>query len=173
MTTRLGIAAICSVLITTASWANQINDPAPLVSTDIIATLGSDIDARGAIRQVLTHAMHPDREPHFFLASQIQSEWLPVVKGVNSVRLADTEVAGHLSGCGSFWIISRLERAGNIVRMSVYHKCGGTLLDYIASFDGGEWRLGPPGTGKDGRGWGPGMGSGFATPQPDCPCVGR
>jgi hypothetical protein len=89
----------------------------------------------------------------FLLASQIRKEWLPVVQGVEFVRLADSDIAGHLSSCGRYWIISQFERTDNVVSMWLDQRCGGTALHYIVSFDGSEWRLGPPGT------------------PPGCPCL--
>ena len=170
---RLGISAICAVLVTTASWAGQNQPAVSLTLKDIIATAGSDADAHLVIAKVLTHAMAQGERRKYFLMSQIRNEWLPVIPGVELVRLADSEIAGHLSGCGVYWIISRFERADNVVSMWLQQKCGGSGRHYIVSFDGNEWRLGPPGTGKDGGGWAPGIGSGIPMPQPDCPCLGR
>jgi hypothetical protein len=177
VTTRLGIAAICAVFMTAGNWARQ-NQTVPILTTsDIVAIVGSDVDARNVIARVLTHAMaNPhamgSRRWEFFLASQIRNEWLPVAEGVDFVRLADTEIAGFLAGCGSYWVIGHLERVEKVVSIRLSKKCGGTALDYIVSFDGSEWRLGPPGAGKD-RGWVPGIGSGIAGPRPECPCLKR
>jgi hypothetical protein len=42
---------------------------------------------------------------------------------------------------------------------------------YIVSFERNEWRLGPPGTGKNGGSWVPGIGSGFLGGRPSgCRC---
>jgi len=37
-------------------------------------------------------------------------------------------------------------------RYGFAQRCGGTSLGYVVSFDGRDWRLGPPGTGNDGNG---------------------
>lgn len=159
---RLGIAAICGVLVTAASWAAQDKADAPLVSTEIVAIIGSDVDSRTVISKVLTHAMAERQPREFFLASQIRTEWLPVVKGVEFVRLPNTEVRGFLSGCGSYWIITDLQRTQkNVIAMRLHQKCGGTTLGYSVSLDGSEWQVRQTG-----------IGSGIPMPQPDCPCVG-
>ena len=153
--------------------ARQILPPPRLAINDIIATIGSDVDARNVIAMVLTHAMAHRGRQQFFLANQVRNEWLPLLQGVDLVRLAETEIAGYLSGCGSYWIISHLERTDRIVSIRLAEKCGGTELHYIVSVDGSEWRLGPPGTGKDGGGWAPGIGSGSVGSPPGCPCLNR
>ena len=161
VTTRLGIVAICAVLMTTANWAEQRNAATPLSSTDIIAIIGSDVDARTVISKVLIDALADRRGREFVLASQIRSEWLPVVQGVDFVRIPDTEIREFLSSCGSYWIITDLARSRNVVTLLLYRKCSGTSLGYSVSFDGSEWRLRQTG-----------IGSGIPMPQPDCPCVG-
>jgi hypothetical protein len=143
----------------------------PLTSADITAAIGSDADARGAISVVLAHGMAHRSKREFFLATQILDKWLPVIPGVELVRLTDLDAAAHIGNCGRYWTISRLARLDNVVSLSLSQRCGGVSLAYIASFDGREWRLGPPGTGKDGGGWVPGIGSGFAGRPRDCPCL--
>jgi hypothetical protein len=141
-----------------------------LTSGEIVSIIGSDVDARGAISAVLTHAM-AQRSKEFFLATQISSEWLPTIPGVELVRLLDSEIAAHLANCGRYWVVGRVERADNVVSLFLSQKCGGTSLDYLVSFDGRAWRLGPPGTGRDGGGWVPGIGSGIAGRVPECRCL--
>jgi len=160
VTKRLGIAAICAVLITTASWAAQNKAAAPLVSTDIVGIIGSDVDARAVIAQVLAETSHlPAR---VVLASQIRQEWLPVVKDADFVRLPDSEISAFLSGCGRYWIISGLQRTQNVVRLRLELKCGCASREYTATFDGNIWRV------RQG-----GVGSGCPGYPPDCPCLGR
>jgi hypothetical protein len=171
--TRLGVAAICSVLMTAGGGTGQNSTAPVLASNDITVEIGNEVDARNVVAKVLTHAMANHERREFFLASQVRNEWLPAVQGVEFVRLSDTDIAGHLSGCGLYWIISRLERADNVVSMWLEQRCGGRTLHYVVSFDGNEWRLGAPGTGKDGGGWIQGIGSGVAARPPGCPCFGR
>lgn len=168
---RVAIAIFC-ILMSGGSWASQETAPL-LTSNDITAKIGTEADARDVFVTIFTHVMGNRSRREFFLGSQIRKEWLPALKNVEFVRLADTEVAEHLSSCGQYWFINRLERADKVVSVWLNQRCGGTSLDYVVSFDGSEWRLGPPGTGKDGRGWGPGIGSGFVGRPPGCPCVGR
>jgi hypothetical protein len=158
---RIGVAAICSVLMAAGRWAGQDSTARILTSDDIKAEIGTDMDVRSVVAQVLTHLMVNHERREYFLASQIRTEWLPSIPGVEFVRLADAEVDKHISACGRYWLMDKVERVENVVSMTLNQKCGGTVRDYIVSFDGNEWRLGPPGTGKDGRGWGPGIGSGF------------
>jgi len=170
-TTRIGIAAIWSVLITTGSWTGQDPPTRVLTSNDIKAEIGTDADARSVVAQVLTHLIFGHDRREFFLASQIRTEWLPSTPGVEVVRLANAEIVGHISGCGQYWLGEKVERVDNVVSMRLKRKCGGTVLDYIVSFEESQWRLGPPGTGKNGGGWVPGIGSGFVGgPPPGCRC---
>jgi hypothetical protein len=165
--TRTSVAAICSVLMATGGWAGQDSAARVLTSNDIKANIGTDADARSVVAQVLTHFMINHERREFFLASQIPAEWLPSISGVEFVRLADAEIVGHTSACGRYWIFSNVERADSVVRMKLSQRCGGTTMDYIASFEGNQWRLGPPGGGS----WVPGVGSGFVGgPPADCRC---
>lgn len=138
---RACIAAVCLVLMTAGSWAGQIPAAQPLTIADITATIGSDADALHVLAKVLSHAMANRSPRQYFLASQLRSGWLPVVLGVEFVCLADAEIAGHLSRCGVYWIIGHVERADNVVSISLAQKCGGSTRDYIVSFDGREWQL--------------------------------
>jgi hypothetical protein len=169
--TRIGVAAICSMLMAAGSWAGQDSTAPVLTSNDIKAEIGTDADARSVVAQVLTHLMVNHQRREFFLATQIPTEWLPSIPGVEFVRLADAEIVGHISACGLYWSVDKVQRVDNVVSMMLRQKCGGTGLGYIVSFEGNQWRLGPPGTGKDGGGWGPGIGSGFVGgPPPGCRC---
>jgi hypothetical protein len=125
--------------------AAQTDQKAPTLD-DITVAIGNEVDSRNVFVTVLTHAMR-DHKREFFLASQIRNDWMPVLQGVEFVRLADTEIVGHISACGRYWIVSLVERANSVVRMKLNQRCGGTTLDYIVSFDGAVWRIGPPGTG--------------------------
>src|SRR5918999_2546067 len=154
--TRLAIAAICAVLITPAGWAAQHKPVIALVTTDIVGIIGSDVDARAVIAQVLAEVAH--LRATVVLASQIRREWLPVMKGANFVRLPDAEIRPFLSGCGGYWIITNLQRIRNVVRLRLELQCGCTARDYTATFDGSIWRVRMNG-----------QGCGCAGPQPDCP----
>ena len=117
--TPLSIAAICAVLITLASLAAQNKAVVPLVSTDIIGIIGNDVDARAVIAQVLADAAH--LRATVVLASQIRREWLPVMRGVDIVRVSDSEIGPFLSGCGRYWIITALQRTD--IYHHVYFAC--------------------------------------------------
>jgi hypothetical protein len=145
----------------------------PLTSAAIAAAIGSDADARTVIAMVLSHAMQPAESSRreFFLASQIRNQWLPTVQRVEFVRLSDDDIAAHLATCGYYWMIYRVERSDNVVSLWLRQRCGFSARAYVVSFDGREWRLGPPGTGKDGGGWVPGIGSGISGRPPGCPCL--
>jgi hypothetical protein len=169
--TRIGVAAICSVVMTAGSWASQDSTARPITSNDIKAEIGTDADARSVVAQVLTHLMLNHERREFFLASQIRPEWLPSIPGVQFVRLADTDVLKHISACGRYWLVDKVERADHVVSVMLNQRCGGTSRRYIVSLEENEWRLGPPGSGKDGSGWTPGIGSGFGgAPSPGCRC---
>jgi hypothetical protein len=184
-TTRLGIVAICSLLITAASCKVQDRAPAPPPApprapaplansntdlnlsdvtdiADIVDIIGSDADARAVIAQILAAVSH-QRRGTVVLASQIRPEWLPVMSGVDIVRLSDSEIRPFLAGCGRYWIITNVERTENDVRLTLEMKCSCTSSYYTASFDGNLWRVQSNG-----------QGCGCGGPQPaDCPCFGR
>jgi hypothetical protein len=166
---RRVVVAIGLLIVTHGVLSGQNQTARTLTSNDIITRIGGEVDVRNVIAAVLTHAMQGHRR-EYFLASQMRAEWLPVVQGVEYVRLADEEIAAHLAACGRYWIVG-LERSGNVVSMRLGQRCGGTVLEYIVSFDGREWRLGSPDAGKNGSGWGPGIGSGFFGGRPpECVC---
>lgn len=52
-----------------------------------------------------------------------------------------------------------ITRVGDVVSLSLGQRCGSRLLQYVVSFDGRAWRLGPPGTER--QRVGSGIGSGF------------
>jgi hypothetical protein len=169
--TRISVAAICSVLSIAAAWAEQGSTARVLTSRAIAAEIGSEADARSVVAQVLTHLMINHERREFVLASQMRAEWLPPIPGVEFVRLVDAEIVRHISTCGVYWLVDKVERVDNVVSMRLTHRCGGALRDYIVSFEGNAWHLGPPGTGKDGGGWRPGIGSGFGGGRPPgCRC---
>jgi hypothetical protein len=166
----VGIAtAIWSVLMMTGSWSSQ-DRPIPTLSiADIVTKIGSETDARAVLIAVLAHAMENRSKREFFLASQVRNEWLPVGRATEFVRLSESEISGHLTACGSYWEIGNVQRNDNVVSLALGQKCRGTALFYMASFDGREWRLGPPNNNQGG--WGPGIGSGFVGRPPGCPCL--
>ena len=168
---RIGIAvAIWSVLMMAGSWSSQDQAIPTLSIADIVTKIGSETDARAVLIAVLTHAMENRSKREFFLASQVRNEWLPAGHSTEFVRLADTELADHLAACGSYWEVGNVQRTDNVVSLALGQKCRGTALFYIVSFDGREWRLGPP-TSRGVWGWTPGIGSGFAGRPPGCPCL--
>ena len=168
---RIGLVAICSALTAVGSWAAQGSPVRLLTSNAIRAEIGTDADARRVVALVLNHLMLNHDRREFFLASQIRTEWLTSIPGVELVRLGDADIVGHISTCGVYWLVDKVERVDNVVSMKLSQRCGGVSRDYIVSFEGNGWHLGPPGTGKDGGGWTPGMGSGFGAGRPPgCRC---
>jgi hypothetical protein len=135
--------------------------PPPIV--DVVASIGSEADAAAVMRLVLPHS---NRE--FFLARQIRREWVPA-GSEQLIRLNDAEAVDHLNACGVYWVVSRVERSGDVVTLDLSQRCGGTLLSYTASLERGAWHLGPPN--MNGRGFGPGIGSGFTGRPEGCPCI--
>ena len=160
--------AIGSLLVTGGSWSGQSPTSPTLTIADIVTKIGSEVDARAVLITVLTHAMASGSKREFFLASQVRNEWLPPVRGVEFVRLADAEISGHLAGCGTYWLMSNVQRNDNVVSLVLSQRCGGTSLGYIASLGERGWWLGPPG--NNNGGWAPGIGSGLLMRRPPaCP----
>jgi len=143
----------------------------PATRQQIAKAIGTDADAGAVIGVVLAHAMAQSHR-EFFLASQIPDKWLPRLSGVEFVRLSQADAVRHLAACGEYWVIEQVRLTGDTVSLQLTHRCGASRLDYVASFDGHEWKLGPPGTDAS-HGWGPGSGSGYAHLSAECPCLGR
>jgi hypothetical protein len=141
------------MLMTAGSWARQNAAQPRLTSDDIVLKIGNEADACAVMIIALTYALRKARNasrPEYYVESQLRTEWLPVVPGVQFVRLADAEIAAHLAACGTYWWISNLERTENVVSLMVSQKCGGRSLGLIVSFGYGQgWHLGPPDTDKD------------------------
>jgi hypothetical protein len=64
--TRIGVAAICSVLMTAGSLVGQDPPARVLTSNDIKAEIGTDVDARSVMAQVLSHLMVNHERREFF-----------------------------------------------------------------------------------------------------------
>jgi hypothetical protein len=103
--TRIGLVGICVLLMMAGSRAGQDSTARVLTSNDITAEIGTDVDARRVVAQVLTHLLVNHGRREFFLASQMRAEWLPSIPGVEFVRLSDAGIAGHISTCGTYWLV--------------------------------------------------------------------
>ena len=171
----LTLGAVVAVALVSAAnvLAQDAPGPPPTVAS-ITAAIGSDADARDVFSIVFTHMFQPSYQAtKFLLSSQVRPGWLPAIDRVDFVLLTDAEAATLISNCGTYWRVSRVEHSDKVVSLRFDERCGGTRLEYVVSFDGHAWRLGPPGTGQNGGGWSPGIGSGFSGPPPDCPCFQR
>src|SRR5262249_15562435 len=134
-----------------------------LTTAQIVAAIGSEGDARRVVTLVIHGAIPagdaiPAGEKRvFFLARQILAGWMPNPTQIELIRLDDPDVERHLAACGKYWIVGDVKRDGNVVSLMLGQRCGGRGLGYVVSFEDGDWHLGPPGTGRNGRGWGPGI----------------
>ena len=165
-------ATVIVALLATAPAGSQETPAPPLTRTSLTATIGTDADARDIFSLVFGHMFQPGSpRQEFLLSSQLRPEWLPVIDRVDLVLLTEPEAATLIAACGRYWVVGPIKRVGDLVSLSLGQRCGGTLQEYVVSFDGRAWRLGPPGTGENGRGWGPGIGSGFVQRPPGCPCL--
>jgi hypothetical protein len=163
--------AIGIVLLTGAAFRPQPSQSvAPPTRREIAEAIGTDADAGAVLRVVLAHAMTQSHR-EFFLASQIADEWSGRLSRANVVLLSETDAVQHLAACGSYWVVERVQRTADTVSLWLTNRCGGSTLHYLVSFDGHEWKLGPPARG--GGGWVPGIGSGIAGHLAECPCLGR
>lgn len=167
------IVTVALVAVATVA-AQDTSGSLPTVN-GIAATIGGDADARSVISRVFAHLFwsdsHARQRKEFLLASQVRPVWLPAIDHVEFVLLTKTQAATLASQCGSYWMVGRVERTDRVVSLRLDHRCAGSVRAYVVSFDGQEWRLGPPGTGLNGGGWVPGMGSGFAGGRPpECIC---
>jgi hypothetical protein len=147
--------------------------PRPMTSEAIVASIGTDADARDVIRLVLAELLAQGSRREFVPATQISGHWLPTLSRVEIVRLADTTVEPHLAACGSYWFVADVKRTDNVVSLQMSQRCGCTTREYVTSFEDGGWHLGPPRATTAGGGWIGGILSGCAGPPPGCPCFGR
>ncbi len=170
ITGRISIVAVC-VLLTSSGWAGQGAPPAtPLTAAQLSAEIGSEADVKAVLALVLRRALKSRAQgQQFFLASQVRSEWLPVIPGMELTRLTEAEIPRHLAACGVYWIISA-QRKGDVVLMELKQRCGGSSYRFTVASVGGEWKDPPFGIQ---HGFLEGIGSGFAGPQPGCACLGR
>ena len=133
--------------------------------------LGSADDAKAVFSVVFAH-LRRNKRRELFLSSQIRVEWLPEDDEQQFVRLDEIDAQATLKNCGTYWIVSDVQRAGDVVNVRLVSQCAGTTLDYILHNSHGQWRYGPYDI-PDGGGWSVGIGSGFADgPPPECPCLG-
>jgi len=161
------------LLLTGAALApRQPSLDAPAARRQIAEAVGTDADAGAVLRVVLEHATSQSHREHF-LASQIPDEWLPRRAGIEFERLSQADAVRHLAACGTYWIVERVKRTGDTVSLRLTSRCGASALDYLASFDGGEWRLGPKGTDTR-HGFVPGHLDGYGERRPaECSCSRR
>jgi hypothetical protein len=155
-------------LLTAGDAAGQ--QPARLTHTQIVNAIGSDADAGRVMWRVVSHAFANRGARHYLLASQVRGEWLPQIEGTNLVLVSDAEATALAGTCETYWILENVSRSNDVVSLHLRHQCAGSGLRYVVSFDGQDWRLGPPGL-TPGQGWGPGIGSGVVGgPPPECRC---
>ena len=167
-----GMVVAITLLATSKVWAQTAREPR-LTFESITEAIGSDADARGVFLGVFAHLFpQSNTRKEFLLSAQIRPDWLPTVDGVSFVLLNAGEAEILVTQCGSYWVVSGVKRSDVVVSLTLSKQCSGTMREYVVSFDGREWKLGPPGTGKNGGSWAPGIGSGFVGgPPPGCPCL--
>ena len=169
VTARATITAIFLALATASGSAGQAEPAAPLTTTQLSAEIGSEADAKAVLALVLRRAMKSRAPQQFFLASQVRSEWLPVIPGMQLTRLTEADIPRHLAACGVYWIISA-QREGDVVLMELKQRCGGSSYRFAVPSEGGVWK--DPPSGIQG-GLLEGNGSGIVGSQPGCACPGR
>jgi hypothetical protein len=128
----------------------------------ITRVIGNESDARAIFLKVYDLMFNTDdkrKRRELFLHSQIRPEWVPVLSQVDLVLTTETEAAS-LSECNFYRTVDRVTRSENTVTMELGEHCGGGSRRYTASFDDGEWHVGPSG-----------LGSGIVGPPIGCPCL--
>jgi hypothetical protein len=133
--------------------ANQnVAPPAPVQdASDIAAAFGNDADAATLMPAIVKGLLASDGQV-FVLSRQIRAEWLPLVAGVEFVRLSDVEAVTRSSTCGEYWVISvhKLPDNGNLA-VRTGRRCSASASGMEFAFRDGEWRdTGRRGTGS---GW--------------------
>jgi hypothetical protein len=148
------LGALLLVALANGPVHGQAKDAA-LNSQEIAALIGSEAEARGVF-----HALFRSRPTALLLARQIQPDWLPPT-GSATALLSDADAATLLAQCGTYYVIDRVSRSGDVVTLMLRRQCAGEVRGYTVSFDGREWLAAAAG-----------IGSGFVGgPPPECVCV--
>jgi hypothetical protein len=159
-----GITLMCGLAVLALSTPSHVvaqqRASERLTEVQIVSAIGSDADAGRVMWRVFSHAFAYRGSRHHLLREQVRAAWLPHIEGTELVLVSDAEATALAGRCETYWIIENVRRANEVVSLNLRRQCAGTTLGYIVSFDGQDWRLGPPGLAA-GQGWAPGIGSGF------------
>jgi hypothetical protein len=103
--TRIGVAAICSVLLTPGSWVGQDPTARVLTSKDIRAEIGTDTDTGSVMAQVLTHLMVNHERREFFLGARYAPNGCRQPLASSSCVLLTPKLwdTSRLAGCTGWW----------------------------------------------------------------------
>ena len=126
----------------------------------IVSIVGSDSDAAVVVSQAIAGFLEPKgaRTVTVF-ESQVLASWLPVLPGVEFVRMGDAEVKSHYAGCGRYlWLAVNRTNDRLEVGVGEGNKCGG-------AGGGMPFQRTPAGWVRDS-----GLGSGFASGGSHCQC---
>lgn len=146
--------------------------PPAWTSDDIASAIGSEADAQRVIQLVLRDHFEHRSGREFVLASQVRQNWLPRMRN-ELVRLMAADVEPHLAACGRYWALFEVTHVANVVTLKIGERCGCSFRGHMATFEDGDWHLGPPRGATRGWGWAEGIGSGCVGRPPGCPCFGR
>jgi hypothetical protein len=146
-----------------------VQEPPPLNAVALTTAIGSAADAQGVLSALLAYEFRTETYPtrsgtavrprkELFLASQLREEWLPTVEDVEFVRLSDAEAKDLRAQCGTYWIISVLDRSSDTITLILSEKCRGGAHVYRISI--AERKVGMPG-----------IASGIVRRDRDCPCM--
>jgi len=129
--TRAVAAILCLILAFMKNAQAQGFAAVPLTAALVEVEIGGADDARAVISAVLAQKFPPGNRSRreFLLSGQVRSEWLPVVEGVEFVRLSDSEAATAVLNCGTYWQIGGLHRQGDVVSLVLSQKCRGGSED--------------------------------------------
>jgi hypothetical protein len=156
---------VCLVGLAVGNTKGQDKPASPLTGAAISTEIGNTVDAQGVISTVLTRLFPPtgalSPTKVFFLGSQVRDEWLPVVKGIEFVRLSEPDAVALVANCGTYWMVGRVHRANDVVSLVFSRKCGAGSRHYRVRITGLEYQADLVG-----------VGSGLVA-SPDCPCSGR
>lgn len=157
---RTYLCGFLAAMLFTSEGVSSQSSRAQLTVGDITTKIGSAADARAIFTKLFAAMFQQGERTEFLLRSQVRPDWLPKLERVDLVLTTEVEVAS-LSKCNLYWTVGSVVRSGNGVSVRLGQRCGGTVLEYRAEFDGAEWRL----VGA------PGIGSGFNGRPIGCPCV--
>jgi hypothetical protein len=116
-----------------------------LTADQLTAVVGSESEAGAIVSRALLYGIRGfATKTTTVIGAQIPEKWLPVIPGVQIVRLSDNDARAHFQQCGRLLFVNSFTRAESdvvVIDVAEGNKCqiGGWSLRFNRRADG--WRL--------------------------------